>query len=119
MMCQTSPRRPPEPLDKPSGGLPQGYGLDWLRALALRTPSCPGIPDGPDIGGWREIAAVLRKDRRFHAETAHTPHQRDPRLPVNGRAIMYLLGGSIAGRRRLKLDRPPPSIGDNPTPWKV
>ena len=34
---------------------------------------------------WREIAAVLRKDRRFHASTAHPPQQSNlpspPRLP--------------------------------------
>ena len=75
-------------MGKQGGGLPEGSGLDRLRALALRTTSRLGVPDGPDIAvGERSQPSCGRtgdsmpRQRIHHSRvTYQVPHDFPERL---------------------------------------
>ena len=74
--------------------------------MGLTAGACGRQPVPSGHRSWREIAAVLRKDRRFHASTAHPPQQSDlsspPRLPGAAGAVQGGVGPVVGG------DRPSP-----------
>ena len=85
--------------------IPPSSGAGRRQALALRTPSCAWITDGPDIAVRGRLQPSCERTG-VHAATAHTPQQKNQRLPRRLRAAPGALQGGVGPA--VGGDRPPP-----------